>query len=248
MYRENDMTLTREELEQARDFIYRELPRVLEKDPDFVKLVEGIIAEKFPRRDEFARLLDELTTMRHEQHEGFSQVNQRVDKLETGQDQLRQDVTGLRTGQDQLRQDVGNLYTLLDERTEMLRKELNDAISKLGRRWGLVEEDVLRQVVRAIVQDTYGDKVRELYIKGEQYDCVITNGQHILIEVTSRTTQKMIKRLQRKKALYTQQTGVEPARVILATAQIHLTVAQKLESLGFEVLQPDILYEEYDEE
>ncbi len=305
--------LTTVELEQAREYIFRQLPRVLEQDPDFVTLIEGIVAEKFPRRDEFARLLDELTAARQEQRDGFHQVNYRLDKhdadiaelkdgvaelrvgqdelrvgqdglrsdvteLRVGQDGLRSDVTELRTGQDELRvgqdelrrdvtelrigqeelrngqeelrngqtglrQEVAELRVLIDERTEMLRKEFNNAVATLGQRWGLMSEDILRQVVAAVIEKSYGGSVRQVNIDDEEFDVVITNGSHILVEITARARQDVIRRLERKRKTYAEHTGVEPARVLLATAQIHYTVVRKLQEMGIEVIQPDVLFE-----
>ena len=45
--------MTPEELKQVEDYIFEKLPQVLETDRRFVVLIEGILAEKFPRRDEF---------------------------------------------------------------------------------------------------------------------------------------------------------------------------------------------------
>ena len=53
-------------LEQIEEFILERLPGVLERDPRFVTFIEGIVAEKFPRRDEFARLLNEVQQHRKE--------------------------------------------------------------------------------------------------------------------------------------------------------------------------------------
>ena len=39
-------------LEQVQEYILDQLPRVLEQNPRFVTFIEGIVAEKFPRRDE----------------------------------------------------------------------------------------------------------------------------------------------------------------------------------------------------
>jgi hypothetical protein len=109
-------------------------------------------------------------------------------------------------------------------------------------------EDVLRQVVKAIVQETYGGAVREQVIEGEQFDCVVTDGQHILLEITARANSKIIRRMLQKRKLYTQYTGIEPTRVLLATAQIHYTVVRRLQELGIEVIQPEVLTEDTGEE
>lgn len=215
----------------------------LEKDPDFV-LVEGIVASKFPRRDEFARLLDELTASRQEQREGLARLDERADTLGHRVDGLQADVKELRAGQDKLWTGQEELRQIIDHRTSELCQAINDAFARLGQRWGMMTEDVLRQVVKAIVQETYGGEVREITIGGEQYDCVISDGEHILLEITARATQKIIERLQRKRAAYIEHTEIESVRVVLAIAQIHYAVVRRLQEMGIEVIQPDILSED----
>jgi hypothetical protein len=355
--------LTPVEFEQLKTKVLRDLRTVLEADPDFAVFIEGIVAEKFPRRDEFARLLDEVALARSEQREGFRQVYERLDRheaaivelragqeelragqvelrqdvielragqvelrqdvielragqeelragqealragqvelrqdvielragqeelragqeeLRAGQVELRQDVIELRAGQAELRQDVielragqeelragqealrmgqaelreelhreiANLTTLINERTEMLRKEFHTAITTLGQRWGILTEDVFRQIMATVIEKTYGDKVRRFKIGSDEIDVVISDGQHILIEMTARTTRGMIRRIERKRAAYIEHTGVVPARIILGTAQIHLAVAHKLEAMGVEIVQPASLFEEEEE-
>ncbi|MDE0632589.1 MAG: hypothetical protein OXH73_13895 [Caldilineaceae bacterium] len=56
----NAQPLTTEQLEQAKRYILNSLPQILEQSPESVVFVEGVVAEKFPRRDEFARLLDQV--------------------------------------------------------------------------------------------------------------------------------------------------------------------------------------------
>jgi hypothetical protein len=143
-----------------------------------------------------------------------------------------------------LRHEVADLRVLIDERTEMLRKEFNNAVATLGQRWGMMSEDILRQVVAAVIEKSYGGTVRQVQIEDEEYDVVITNGSHILVEITARARQDVLRRLARKRKTYTEHTGFEPSRVILATAQIHVTVARKLEQMGIEVIQPDVLIED----
>lgn len=65
--------LTSQELDDVKDYILEKLPRILEQDPQFVLFIEGIVNEKFPRRDEFARLLDEFTSFRKETRENFDE-------------------------------------------------------------------------------------------------------------------------------------------------------------------------------
>lgn len=62
----NAQPLTTEQLEQAKRYILNSLPQILEQSPEFVVFVEGVVAKKFPRRDEFARLLAQVEVSRQE--------------------------------------------------------------------------------------------------------------------------------------------------------------------------------------
>ena len=66
--------LEEKDLSEIRKYLIRVLPELLRNEPEIATTIEGILAEHFPRRDEFARLLDELTQLRQETRQGFEQV------------------------------------------------------------------------------------------------------------------------------------------------------------------------------
>lgn len=126
------MSFSKAELQEIKVYIFHQLPLVFEEDPSFATVIEGIVAQKFPRRDEFARLLDELTALRlaservearQDQHASTQQVLQQdvaelrhdVAELRAGQDELRAGQDDLRAGQDELRRDVTELRAGQDE-------------------------------------------------------------------------------------------------------------------------------------
>ena len=61
----------------------------------------------------------------------------------------------------------------------------------------------------------------------------------MLAPATASVGPSIAQRLQRKRRLYRQETGVEPERVILATASIHSRRAQELREMGIEVVEPE---------
>lgn len=113
--------LSSQELDEVKEHVLRELTRVLEQDPRFALLVEGILAEKFPRRDEFARLLDEVTASRNEQREAYSQIVQRLD----GHDQRFDAV-------DQRFDAVDQRFDAVDQRFDTVERDLSDLKQGLG--------------------------------------------------------------------------------------------------------------------
>ena len=74
--------MTEQEEENIHQYLIRVLPKLLRETPEIVYTIEGILAESFPRRDEFARLLDEFTSFREETRGNFEGVYQRFDGVD----------------------------------------------------------------------------------------------------------------------------------------------------------------------
>ena len=271
--------MTREELEE---YILEKLPKILEENPRFVTFIEGIVAEKFPRRDEFARLLDQVQYHGQEtrnrldrvenvlqehsgrfdrvesvlqEHTGILQEHsERFDRVEnvlqehTG---ILQEHTGIlqeHTGIlqehserfDRVENELQNHRRETAQRFDELEFNLQRSIDRLGARWGIRNEAVFRQVMKSLLEDSFGVAVEERHIKGEQFDVVIYNGEHVLVEITASAGRHILERLQRKRQLYIDEVGVVPARFILAVGSIHSRRAQSLREAGFEVVEPEI--------
>ncbi len=114
--------LTVQELDEIKRYVLRELPRVLEQDPQFVLLIEGIISDKFPRRDEFARLLDEFTAFRQEQRQNFQQVDKRFEQVDQRFEQVNQRFEQV----NQRFEQVDQRFEQVDQRFEQLSQEVRD--------------------------------------------------------------------------------------------------------------------------
>lgn len=237
---EPESPLTRQILEEVEAYILDRLPQVLEEDPRFVTFIEGIVAEKFPRRDEFARLLDEVTQHRQETRVEFARVDQRLDKVDQRLDKVDQRLDDLdervASLQTQLSAMEKRIYAALDDR----HMELLKAIDRFGARWGIRNEEVFRKTIAALLTDTFGVAVEERHLGGEQFDLVIYNGHHILVEIAASVKRNILERLQRKRRLYAAETGIEPARFILAVGSIYSERAMALRAAGFEVIEPEL--------
>jgi hypothetical protein len=72
--------LDKKELTQVRDYVIEILPELLRREPGIVRTIDHIIAEQFPRRDEFARLLDEVKAERLAAQERSEQVDARFEE------------------------------------------------------------------------------------------------------------------------------------------------------------------------
>jgi len=217
----------------------------------------------FATKEEVANILSELRDFRTETRERFDQVDRRFEQMDQRFDQVDQrfeqvdqrfdqvdrrfeqvdqrfDQVDRRFEQvDQRFEQVDQRFESLEARMEAGFKEVQRAIDRLGARWGIRNESVFRQTVATLLEESFGAHVETRHIAGEQFDCIIHDGQHILVEIAASAGKSIQQRLERKRELYIRETGVVPARVILVTASIHSQRAQALREAGFEVIEPE---------
>ncbi|MDM8559159.1 hypothetical protein [Candidatus Parabeggiatoa sp. HSG14] len=86
--------LQEKDFSQIQDYIIQVLPQVLpqalsqvlHEQPEFITTIAGMIALQYPRRDEFARLLDEVKLLREDSNRRFElmreEINQRFDQID----------------------------------------------------------------------------------------------------------------------------------------------------------------------
>jgi len=198
--------------------------------------VNKVLVELREFRDEsgerFDRIERQAEEFREEVEQRFDQVEGRLDRVEGRLDRLEERVeTGFR--------EVDERFDSLEERMEAGFREVHRTIDRLGARWGIRNESIFRQAMAELLEETFGYQVEEREIQGEQFDCVIHDGQHILMEISASVGPNIQERLERKRRIYTEATVVAPARVILVTAAIHSRRAQLLRDAGFEVIEPE---------
>lgn len=138
------MELSERDLQQVEEYIFARLPWVLKEDPAFVTLVEGIVAEAFPRRDEFARLLDEMTALRQEQRERLDQVDGQLEQVDGRLDQM----DGRFDQVDQRFDQVDQRLDQMDERFQNLKDWVEMVVGRFQTRSGRKLEDVVAGALR----------------------------------------------------------------------------------------------------
>ena len=145
-----------------------------------------------------------------------------------------------------LRTEMNQRFEQVDQRMDDFRTEVaarfddvQRSIDRLGARWGIRNESLFRQTMAALLEQSFGVRVEQRTIAGEQFDVLIYNGQHLLVEIAASVGPTIRTRLERKRRLYEESTGVSPTRVILATASIHSRRAHELRTSGIEVIEPE---------
>jgi hypothetical protein len=107
--------LDEKELTQVRDYVIKILPELLRSEPEIATPIEGILAQHFPRRDEFARLLEEIREFRQETNQRFEQVDQRFEQV------------------DQRFEQVDQRFEQVDQRFEQVDQRFEQVDGRLGR-------------------------------------------------------------------------------------------------------------------
>ena len=221
----NGQPLTFEQLEQAKQYIIKSLPQLLEQSPEFVALIVRVVAEKFPQREEFARLVEQVEAHRRETQQHKREIDERFDKVDERLDKM-----------DERFDKMDDRFDKMDERFESLELTL----ARLGSRWGIHSEGIFRKTMKAVLEESFDATVEERHIQGEQFDLVVMkNGDHILIEIAASVRRDILERFRRKKSLYIAEMGVVPARIILAVGRINSYSAQALRDAGIDVIEPD---------
>ena len=235
----NAQPLTTEQLEQAKRYILNSLPQILEQSPEFVVFVEGVVADKFPRRDEFARLLDQVEAHRRETQQFQKETGERFDKVDERLDKMDDRFNKV----DERLDKMDDRFDKVDERFDKMDNRFDSlelTLARLGSRWGIHSEDLFRKTMKSVLEESFEATVEEKNIQGEQFDLVVMqNGDHILIEIAASVRRNILERLDRKKALYISEVGIVPARIILAVGTINSRSAQIIRGAGFEVVEPD---------
>jgi len=228
------------------DIFDRRLPALIEQQPELAFNVSRTFSQTFVTKEEVAKVLEELRDFRGEFVQFRDETGERFDRIEGRLDRVEGRLDGVEGRLGRLEERVETGFRAVNERFADMEEHMKDGfrdvqrtIDRLGSRWGIRNESIFRQAMAELLEETFGYHVEEREIQGEQFDCVIHDGQHILMEISASVGPNIQERLERKRRIYTEATGVAPARVILVTAAIHSRRAQLLRDAGFEVIEPE---------
>ncbi len=159
--------MTVEEMQEVKELVLRELPKVLEQDPGFAIFIEGLLSEKFPRRDEFARLLDEMEASRKENREGFDRIDQRFGGVDQHLGSMDQRVEGV----DQHLGSVDQHLEGVDQRLEQVDQHLVNVDQHLGQidqRFEQIDQRFEQVDQRFVQVDQRFDQVDQRFVEVDQ--------------------------------------------------------------------------------
>ncbi|GBC73482.1 hypothetical protein HRbin04_00885 [archaeon HR04] len=228
-------------LEQDKDFRYAVAGAIGYKEilDKFVALEERM-NERFAKVDErFASMQEEMDKrfleLRKEMNERFAKVDERFAKVE-------EDIRDLRKDLNDLRKDMQEGFKRVDKRFERMDMK----ITALGARWGIMNEESVREALKGIVGEELGYTIGEWsiyddegYVYGYpssiQLDIVISDGKVIALELASHVKRSDPFTLKKKVELYRKKEGKEVSKIIFVTPFIDDDARDACNRLGIEV-------------
>ena len=143
---------------------------------------------------------------------------------------------------EKLRQDMQEGFKRVDKRFERMDMK----ITALGARWGIMNEESVREALKGIVGEELGYTIGEWsiyddegYVYGYpssiQLDIVISDGKVIALELASHVKRSDPFTLKKKVELYRKKEGKEISKIIFVTPFIDDDARDACNRLGIEV-------------
>ncbi len=257
--------------QEIREIIRRELPRLITEDPELYNWVWTIVHEHSFSRAEtesrFEKVLDEIRQSREEWMRRWDENNARwqqqweEDRRRWEENERRWKENERRwvenerrwaenerrweENQQQIRALIGELQRQGKE-IQRVDRRIDQTISALGARWGMMSEEAFRNALRGILEENFGVKVERVQYKDEsgevfgwpdqvELDVVIYNGQMLVCEIKASVSRADVYVFKRKVHSYEKRVGRKADRAILISPMIYEQDAELARTLGIEV-------------
>jgi hypothetical protein len=140
------MSVAKKDLSHIQNEVLSILPQLLREEPEVITAIEGIIAQQFPRRDEFARLLNEVKLQREETTRQLEQtnrqMNRRLEQMERRIEQVEQRVYLLREEMNQRFELVDRRFEQVEQRIEQVEQRVDLLHEEMNRRFEQMEQRI----------------------------------------------------------------------------------------------------------
>jgi len=178
---------------KIRDYVIKILPEILRQEPEIATVIEGILAEQFPRRDEFARLLAELAEHRQETRQNFEQVDRRFEQVDQRFEDMHQTQLGMKRDIAKLQHGQDMIIKRLDDQEKWLRYLAGDLRNIKGQdfedlvagalRYGLKNPDISPDKLR--LRQKLVDTEGQIFKPGfsTEVDLIVENDRVVVVEV-----------------------------------------------------------------
>lgn len=194
--------LDQAELVQVREYVIKILPELLRTEPEIGTTIEGILAQHFPRRDELARMLDEVRDFRSETNQRFEQIDSRFEQVDSRFEQvdkrfnnidrslllLKREQIQLKAGQETLLKRMDGVEAWMSFVNGVVRNEKGSSLEEVAAaalRYKLQNPDIAAENVR--LRQKLVDREGVIFPTGfeTEVDIVAENGELLVFEVKS---------------------------------------------------------------
>jgi len=230
-HRMTDLTVHVERLAAAQERTEEKVERLAVAQERTEEKVERLTAAQERTEEKVER----LAAAQERTEEKVERLAAAQEQLAAAQERTEEKVERLAVAQEQL--------AAAQERTEYeirdLKTSLSNQIAALGSRWGIYNEGTFRSTIQkktvfGVLKEVEGMTVEEGVYGGRQVDVIIRNGEHILLEITSRMHAKDIDKLYQSADDYEVQEGVRP-KLMVATSYISPKLMQKIMGLSRQI-------------
>ena len=204
--------------QQVKEIILKELPAILEEDPEihrfFLQISRRHFADKTQTEDRFDRVMEELRRDREEQNKKWEANQQVINEM------------------------------LVDNRK--LSQKHDSTIGALGSRWGLHTEQAFRNALKGILEKFAGVEVLNIteydntgVVFGHpdqiELDIIIKNGLLIIVEIKSSMSKPDMCIFERKVRFYEEHHNRKASEMIVISPMVALNAIPVAEKLGIRI-------------
>jgi len=185
---------------------------------DFNEL-KGIVQDLGETQGRTEKRVEELAEAQRDLAVAQGRTEKRVEELAVAQGRTEKKVEELADAQGRT-----------EKKIDVLGHSLTNQIAALGSRWGIYNEGTFRGTIRGLLSKMSGVEVREGYYGDRQVDVIIRNGEHVMLEITSRMHPKDISKIYSSADDYKMKEGIAPT-LMVATSYISPKLMEKIMGL-----------------
>ncbi len=225
--------------QQVKKIILRELPAIIQTDPEVRDLIVRLSREQYADKAEtdgrFDRILDELRRDREEQNRKWDENQQAINRLLDSIDE-----------QDRKWDENQQVINRMLKAIEDVNRKYDSSIGALGARWGLNSEESFRNALKAILEESFAVQVvnvNEYDDEGEVFgrpdqvelDILIKNGLLIICEIKSSMSKSDMYAFERKIRFYEKRHNRQATRRIAISPMVDDKAMAVAAQAGIEV-------------
>lgn len=236
---QTDRSVTREDFSELKQAI-RDLAVSQARTEDKVQQLTDVQKKTDKRIERLTKAQEKtekrvqgLTEVQERLAEAQEKTEKRVQGLAEAQEKTEKRVQELAEAQEKTEKRVQNLAEAQEKTEKTMEigfKSLSNQITALGSRWGIYNEGTFRSTIRGLFGDMEGIRVEQGEYGDRQVDVIIRNGEHVMLEITSRMHSKDIDKLYRSADDYLDRTGVSP-KLMVATSYVAPRLMEKIMGL-----------------